>query len=313
MKSFQIALVPFLIVTCAHADILSQSSAFLDNTGTDFDPVEAVPEAAVEEPSFGPFSPADSDIGIQQILGEYRGLPPVQITLDATLNYTNNAPGATRADDGESWFFASSLAATWRPLISNGWFADLGVRGDVFYFERDKAVDFQNFLPYVGVVKSIPELDDLVYYARYEFQSITSSSTGSDDYWAHRIRTGLRKDLLLTSRYQLAAGLGAGFDLTANDDQLERNEYTLDVSYTYWFADNLGSTLSWNGGYWDFRENSREDWNNSFGLELTWTPCPNARIYTNVYYTDHSSNTAFDANDYEAWQTGIGVGLNYSF
>ena len=313
MKSSQIALVPFLILTCAHADILSQSSPFLGTSSPDFDPVETTPETAMEQPAFAPFSPADSDIGIQQVLGSYDKLPPVQVTLDATLNYTNNAPGVTRADDGASWFFASSVAASWRPLIAYGWFADVGVRGDVFYFEREEAVDFQNFQPYVGVVKSIPELDDLVYFARCEYQRITGGSGPDGDYWAHRIRTGLRKDLLLTSRYQLAAGMAAGFDLAADDDQLERNEYVLDVSYTYWFADHLSSTLSWSGGYWDFRENSREDWNTLLGIELTWTPCPNARIYGNIYYTNHDSNTASDVNDYEAWQTGIGIGLNYSF
>lgn len=313
MKSFQIALVPFLILTGAHADILSQSSQFLGNPSPEFDPGEATPDAAMEDPSFGPFSPADSDIGIQQILGTYRGKPPVQITLDATLNYTNKAPGPTRAEDGPSSFFASSLVATWRPLIVHGWFADLGVRGDVFYFDRKKAVDFQNFSPYIGVVKSIPELDDLVYFARYEYQRITGGSGPDGDYWAHRMRTGLRKDLLLTSKYQLAAGASAGFDLSSGDHLLEHNEYVLDVSYTYWFVDHLSATLSWSGGWWDFRKNSRADWNNLVGLELTWTPCQNARIYSNVFYTNHNSNTASNQNDYESWQTGIGVGLNYSF
>lgn len=107
--------------------------------------------------------------------------------------------------------------------------------------------------------------------------------------------------------------MAAGFDLGANDDLLERNEYVVDVSYTYWFADNLSSTLSWSGGMWDFRENSRDDWNNILGIEVSWTPCPNARIYSNFYYTNHNSNTATDINDYEAWQTGVGIGLNYSF
>ncbi len=312
MKSSQIFLVPFLIVTCARADILSQSSPFLGSTNPDHDSMEIVPETAIEDAEFAPFSPADSDLGVQQVLGTYQGLPPVQVFLDATLNYTNNAPGVTRADDGPSWFFASSLAAFWRPLIARGFFADFGIRGDVFYFEREEAVDFQNFQPYVGMVKSIPELDDLVCYTRYEYQRITGDG-GGDDYWANRIRAGVRKDLLLTSDYQLAAGLSAAFDLSANDDLLERDIYVIDVTFTYWLADRLSTTLSWSGGYWDFREESRDDWNNIIGAELNWTPCPNARIYTNVFYTNHNSNTASDANDFDAWQTGIGVGLNYSF
>ena len=85
MKSSQIVLVPFLILTCAHADILSQSSPFLGTSSPDFDPVEIAPAVAMEDPAFAPFSPADSDIGVQQVLGSYDRLPPVQITLDASL------------------------------------------------------------------------------------------------------------------------------------------------------------------------------------------------------------------------------------
>jgi hypothetical protein len=64
---------------------------------------------------------------------------------------------------------------------------------------------------------------------------------------------------------------------------------------------------------WDFHDGPREDWSHIVGLELAWTPCRNTRIYTNVYYTNHDSNTAFGANDFETWQSGVGLGLNYSF
>jgi hypothetical protein len=143
-----------------------------------------------------------------------------------------------------------------------------------------------------------------------DYQRMTTGSFSDSNYSAHTIRTGLQKDLLLTSRYQLTAGVDAAFDLTANDDLLEHNEYSIDVSYTYWLADHLSSTLSWTGAFWDFRDNGRNDWSNIFGLELTWTPCRKARIFTNVFYTNCDSNTT---NDFEAWQSGIGFGFNYSF
>jgi hypothetical protein len=32
-----------------------------------------------------------------------------------------------------------------------------------------------------------------------------------------------------------------------------------------------------------------------------------------VFYTNIDSNAASGANDFEAWQSGLGLGLNYSF
>lgn len=313
MKSPYVLLIPVFIAASVHADVLSELSPFLGSSRPDYNPASLEPDSAMENPGYAPFSPADSDLGVQQVLGSNRGRAPVKVSFDTSLSYTNNAPGATPVDDDASWFSASRLGVSWRPQIAYGWFADIGLAQELFRFEGSKAVDFENFQPCLGVVKSIPELDDMVFFARYEYQRITTGSLSESNYSAQRIRTGLQKDLLLASRYQLSAGVDAAFDINANADALERNEYSADLSYTYWFADHLSSTLSWTGSMWDFRHGGREDWSHIVGLELTWTPCRNARVYTNVFYTNNNSNAAFGANDFEAWQSGIGFGLSYSF
>ncbi len=313
MKSSQVLIIPIFIAASVHADVLSELSPFLGSSRPDYDPASLQADSAVGNPNYAPFSPADSDLGVQQVLGSYPGRSPVNVSFETSFSYTDNAPGTTAFDDDGAWFSASRLAVSWRPRIAYGWFADIGLAEEIYRFEGSQAADFENFDPYIGVVKSIPELDDLVFFTRYEYQRITTGSLSQSNYSAQRIRTGLQKDLLLGSRYQLAAGVDAAFDIDANPDELERNSYSADLRYTYWFADHLSSTLSWTGSLWDFRHNNREDWSQIVGLELTWTPCQNARIYTNVFYTNVHSNSAFGANDFEAWQSGIGVGLNYTF
>ena len=313
MKSLHVLLLPVFAAASVRADVLSDLSPFLSSSRPDYDPASIQPDSAEDHPGYAPFSPADSDLGVQQVLGTYRGLPPVKVTFDTSVSYTDNAPGELPSDDDAAWLSASRLAVSWRPRIAFGWFADMGLAQELFRFEGNKAVDFENFAPYLGVVKSIPELDDLVFFARYEYQRITLGSLSDSNYSAQRIRTGLQKDLLLTSRYQLSAGVDAAFDISASADDLERNEYSADVSYTYWFADHLSSTVSWTSSLWDFSDDGREDWSHIAGLELTWTLCKNARIYTNVFYTNHNSNSSFGANDFEAWQSGVGLGLNVTF
>lgn len=313
MKSSQFLIIPVFIAASVHADVLSDLSPFFGSSRPDYDPASLQADSAMENPGYAPFSPADSDLGVQQVLGSYPGCSPLNVIFDTSVSYTDNAPGKTALDNEAAWFSASRLAVFWRPRIAYGWFADIGLAQEVYRFEGSSAVDFENFNPYIGVVKSIPELDDLVFFTRYEYQRITTGSLSESDYSAQRIRTGLQKNLLLASRYQLSAGVDAAFDIDANPEVLERNTYSADVSYTYWFADRLSATLSWRGSVWDFRHNGRDDLNQVVGLELSWTPCQNARIYTNVFYTKINFDAAYGTNDYEAWQSGIGLGLNYSF
>ncbi len=313
MKSSHLLLVPVFIAASASADVLSESSPFLGSPRPDYNPASLESNSAMGNPGYAPFSPADSDLGVQQVLSPYSERPPVTVTFDTSFSYTDNAPSEFSSQDDGSWFSASRLEVSWLPRIAYGWFADIRLAQDLFRFEGSQAGDFENLEPYLGVVKSIPELDDLVFFAGYEYQRITAGSFSDSNYSAQRIQTGLQKDLLLTSRYQLSGGLAAAFDLDANADDLERNEYSADLTYTYWLADRLCSTLSWTGSMWDFRREGREDWSQIVGLELKWMPCPNACIYANVFYTNIDSNSAAGANDFEAWQSGLGIGFNYSF
>lgn len=313
MKSFQLLLVPLFLAASASADILAGLNPYLRSSRPDYDPAAIEPESAIQDPGFAPFSPADSDLGVQQILGSYKGRPPVNFTLETSLNYTTSAPGEIQPDDDESWFSASRMNLTWSPRITRGWFADIGLAQELFRFEESDAIDFENFEPHLGVLKSFPEFDDLIFFARYEYQRITGGSISESDYSGQRIRIGLQKDFLLTSRHQFSTGLDGAFGITANDEEEEQNNFTADLSYTYWIANNLSAMLSWTGTFWDYQEDGREDLSQIMEIGFRWTPCDNAVIYNNLFYTNNSSNADFGAYDYDAWQTGIGIGVNFSF
>ena len=120
MKSFHVLLFPVFIAASVHADVLSEVSPFLGSSRPDFNPASIEPEQAVENPDYAPFSPADSDLGVQQILGAYRGLPPVKVTFDTSVNYTDNAPGGIPFFDDPSWFSASQLAVSCVMRLNSG-------------------------------------------------------------------------------------------------------------------------------------------------------------------------------------------------
>ncbi|BCX49534.1 hypothetical protein HAHE_34420 [Haloferula helveola] len=306
-------LILFLTCLAAPGDILSDSSAFLGSRSPEYDPGEFVPGVAAENPVRVPFSPADSDFGVQQILGTYDGPPPIRAFGYFDVNYTDNAPAPTRALEDGSWYVSGLVGADWRPLLGSGWFADLGVVQEFYRFDNGNALDFESFQTHAGVVKTLVDIDDTLLYARYEYQRLTTGSWSETDYSAQRIRAGLQKDLFVRSRHQLAGGISIAYDLDANPERLERIEYAAELSYTWWIRDDLGATASWRGAYWDFDNLGREDWNHTVGLELAWRFSSNATAYSHVFYSNNDSNTPLGANDFEAWTAGVGIGLNLSF
>ncbi|GAA5483781.1 hypothetical protein [Haloferula sargassicola] len=311
MKTTGLALLALAVV--AHGDVLSDFFPFLGSPDPAYE--DPARKSAVRESDSGlaPFSPADSDFGVQQVLGDATIAPTFHLLGSISANVTDNAPGATRALDDSSWYANLLLGAIWEPRLPAGWTGDVGVTQEFYEFERDQAIDFQNLTVRAGVVKNLVDLGDTIFYARYEYQRLVTGSWSEGDYSAQRIRTGLRKVLFLGSHHQLLGGVSAALDLDANPELLERNEFALDLAYTWWLTRDLGATLSWRGSYWDFDNGGREDWNHTVGLRFDWQTCPASTLFAHVYYSNHDSNTPLGVNDSESWHSGIGLGVQLAF
>ena len=67
--------------------------------------------------------------------------------------------------------------------------------------------------------------------------------------------------------------------------------------------------LAWS----DYRNTPREDWNHIIGLELSYQISEAVRCHSSLLYSHNDSNARLGFNDYEAFQTGLGVGLSAQF
>jgi hypothetical protein len=307
LVAFAIVLLP----AAASADLLTSLSPFLSDPAPDYTREH---REAIGAPSLTPYSPGDSDLGFQQILGAYSGLPPVNFSFDLTGNYTDNAPGTFPGGDVNSFFLSTRLAAGWQPRLARGWFADLGAGADIVRFENSNAENFENLQGHLGVAKAFADLGDMVFFSRYEYQRITGSSWANDDYTAGRIRTGVQKPLFLTARQQLSGSLDATFDLHATPGLLERNSFSAELSYAWWLSDRLTGSLAWSASFWDFRNEDREDWHHLVGLGLAYRLSESVTVTGSLFYTNHNSDAGWGGvNDFEAWQTGMGFGCKLTF
>ena len=309
------ALLPLLLslgTATVQADLLGSFNNGLGKSRPDYDPSELQPSNINDTGRVAPNSPADSDLGDQSILGTYTKAP-VRVDISTALFYTDNAPAPNARLSKPSWLWDSRAAVSWQPRIAAGWFADLGVSEEYFLYNEANAIDFAFFEAHAGVVKLLPDLDDLLVFGRFEYQQLNPDKFINPQYDATRFRVGAQKVLWSAARQRLSVGASAAFDLFASPVTLKRNELALDAAYSYNIADNLTASLVWQGAWWSFDKAGRQDWHQMTAVELSWQVHQNARLFTSLAYSSNDSNSPFGVNDFQSWQAGLGVGMNVQF
>ncbi len=307
--------LPILILgsLAAQADVLTPTERFFGMGGQYPDYSEEGQEVLGTALDQAPYSPADSDLGVQEILVERSDRSPVVFDLNTAILRTDNAPGRGGLTSEGSWLSSTRMAAAWRPHLACGWFGDLGINQDVLRFEASNATDYENFGARIGTFRILPDLDDTIVFARYEYQRITSGSLRDGDYNAQRLRAGLQKVLWAAPRHQLASNLSGSYEWTATPELLQRNHFSLDFAYRYSITDSVYTTATARASYFDYANFGREDFAYGLGLELIWEITRNFKASASVFYDNNDSNSAFAANDYEAWSGGLGLGLQWAF
>lgn len=309
-------ILPLLLATmvAASADILSSTERFLgrDDPFTGYTEGESGKVDGLELDEV-PYSPADSDLGIQEILVERDEIAKVIFNFSTAIFRTDNASVGNAFGGEPSWVSSTRAAATWRPHLFDGWFGDFGAGVDFLRFDTGSAIDYENYRGRIGIYKNFPDLDDMIFFTRYEYQRLTTGSLLESDYNAQRIRAGVQKTLYAAPRHRITAGLSGAYEWTATPDRLQRDEIEADVSYRYSITDDLYTLVSAGVSRFEYKDFGREDWNYGLGLELVWEMTRNLQLSASVFYDRNDSNTAFGFNDHESWSSGLGLSCRWAF
>ena len=297
----------------AQADVLTSTQRFFGLGGQSPDYVEGTEETEASALGQAPYSAADSDLGVQEILAERAEREPVIVDLGRSILFTDAAPSGDSATDRSSWVIASSASIAWRPRLGQGWFADLGLNYDMIRYDRTNAIDYENMNARVGVFRVIPEFDDTIAFARFEYQRITSKSLMEGDYNAQRIRAGLQKTLWSAPRQQLVGSISGAYEWSARPESLQRNEFAGDLVYRYSITDSLYAVASAKVSRFDFDQMGREDWTYGFSTGLVWQINERLSASASLFFDKNDSNTLGSLNEYEAWSGGLGLGAQWSF
>ncbi len=296
----------------AQADVLTPFQRFFGMGGQVPDYAGEAGQPTLTSLDEAPYSPADSDLGVQEILVERPDTAPILADFSTAIYRTDNAPSGNPLTDRSSWVSSSRVSLAWRPHLVQGWFGDLGIGQDILRYDRSDAIDFENMNIRLGAYKIIPDLDDTVFFARYEYQRVTTGSLSDGDYNAQRIRAGLQKVVWAAPGKQFTAGISGAYEWATKPASLERNEFALDLGYRHSFTNSVYTLATARVARYNFDSFGRDDWTYGLGLELIWQIRRDFRASASVFFDKNDSDTG-NLNDYEAWSGGLGIGAKWLF
>ncbi len=272
-----------------------------------------------EDTVFAPESDGDSDLGDQFVLHSQPKKTPIMARFYSDVFWSNNL-ASTSTNETSGFYWANTIEAVWRPKLAENTFLDAVVGQDVFIYESG-LLNFESTRAALGVIRTFPSLGNLAISARYEFLyshannpdfPVFAPNDHLNDHF-HRIRIGANRPLFTGRKNSAFVALDAAFDLDADPRSLEKFEYSALVAHSHSFTDQLKLNTFYRLAWSDYRNTTREDWNQIIGIELSYALSDSLRCHTSFLYVLNDSNTALDFDDYEAFQGGLGFGVTGKF
>lgn len=263
-----------------------------------------------------PASDGDSDLGEQVILRKQVDRAPVRFRADTFLFWSNNT-GSAANNEEDGWFFGGSLSARWKQRLTANLYFDTYAYQDAYFYDSS-GLDFQSSELGIGLIATVPAIEGLTLYGRYEFLYVHAdnpllgalSPKEHLDSRYHRLRVGAFKALYSKPNHVVTLSTNARWDFSSSGAQ-RRQQFSGRLSYTWSATDRLRITSYYRLSYRDYISSNRHDWNQYVGIEANYTVNEWVQLYGSILYGVNDSNTA--GRDYEALQGGLGLGLRASF
>ena len=195
--------------------------------------VRVVPSGVVE--GHAAPSPNDSDLGEQEILKRAEGYQPFTASIAAPFYWTSNV-ALVRTGEQSDFLVAPTAALAYQPRITNGLYGLVGVREQLFYYDRFSNLNFGSFDVDAGLVYSLPQLHNLILRGEYLYERLTSKNSFHDFFSNHSLLVSAELPFQLGRAQQFSLGVDANISFAAEPDPPQRNDYEIYLGYTVRFS-----------------------------------------------------------------------------
>jgi len=180
-------------------------------------------------------SPNDSDLGEQEILKRAEGYQPFTASIAAPFYWTSNV-ALVRTGEQSDFLVAPTAALAYQPRITNGLYGLVGVREQLFYYDRFSNLNFGSSGVDAGLVYSLPQLHNLILRGEYLYERLTTKNSFHDFFSNDSLLVSAELPFQLGRAQQFSLGVDANISFAAEPDPPQRNDYEVYLGYTVRFS-----------------------------------------------------------------------------
>ena len=212
------------------AQIHAQTSASVDRARlTQSQAPDISPEGV--EGGHAVSSPNDADLGEQQILKRVDRYQPFTVSVGMPFYWTSNVALA-RSGERSDFIEAPVAGIYYEPRITQTLYGLVDVREQLFFYDKYDNFNVGAFDVDVGLSCFLPQMDNLILRAQYNYNRLTMKDSFDDFFSNHALIFNAEVPVRLGRAQQISFGTTAHISLTADPEAPRRNDYEAYVGYT---------------------------------------------------------------------------------
>lgn len=176
-------------------------------------------------------TPNDSDLGEQQILKRVEDYQPFTVSKGVPFYWTSNV-ALTNSGEEDDFVIAPAAAVFYEPRISRTLFGLIGVREQLFYYDRFDELDFGSFDVEIGLRYLLPQYHNLLLRIEYDYNRLTEKDSFDDFFNNHAIIASAELPFRIGRAQQVSVGANADISVGGDPEAPRRNDYELYVGYS---------------------------------------------------------------------------------
>lgn len=256
-------------------------------------------------------SPNDADIGEQEIVKRGAEYQPITLSLGSPIFYTSNAFLTPNGEHGDV-VIAPVAAASYDPRITQTLYLHFGGREQIFYYGDHHSLDFGTLDADAGVTYFVPELNNLMLRAFYDFNRLTFDDRLGDEFFSnHCAIFNAELPIQVGQGQQISLGADANISLGADHQSPRRNDYEAYLGYTAALTRAFSVNAVGRVVLRDYHQNDRQDVSEILSITATYRLTNWCFISAISSFAHNDSNQS--AFDYDVANLGGAVSLTAKF
>ena len=255
-------------------------------------------------------SPNDADLGEQQILKKAESYQAFSASVSVPFYWTSNV-ALTNSGEQSDLLVSPVAALAYQPRINNRLSGFIGVREQMFYYERLTSFDFGSLDVEVALTYTVPQLHNLILHVGYDYNRLTTKNSFDDFFSNHVLTFSAELPFRLSRSQQLSIGVDTNISVAADPQPPRRQDFEVYLGYSAQLTRAVFVGVTGRAVVHDYVQGDRLDVTEILGLSATYSISKNITASAiGSFAANQSNHSVFD---YQVGNVGGSVALSVRF